>query len=258
MAVFAAFYFLVCLFFYQFQEQFIFNPKKLDANHKFDFGVEYDEVYLDSYDGTKIHGVLFKSESSLGLIFFLHGSGGNVSWYKESIPVYTGLNYDIFILDYRGYGKSDGKIKREEDIFLDAKSAYEYVKKLYSEDQIIIIGFSMGGPVATRLASEYSPKALILEGTIFDMIEKGKKKFPFLPVSIIERYGFRIKNYIPKVDAPIIIFHGDQDKASDVNNSLRLRPMLKVNDRIIIFEGEGHHDFAGNDQYIEELRKIID
>jgi hypothetical protein len=220
--------------------------------------VEYEEVYLDSYDETKIHGVLFKSESSLGLIFFLHGSGGNVSWYKESIPVYTGLNYDMFILDYRGYGKSGGKIKREEDVFLDAKSAYEYVKKFYSEGQIIIIGFSMGGPVAARLASEYSPKALILEGTIFDMLEKGKKKFPFLPVSRIARYRFQVMNYIPSIKAPIIVFHGDQDKASDANNSLRLRPMLKANDKIIILEGEGHHDFAGNDQYIEELRKLID
>lgn len=252
-----ALYFGLCLFFLFFQESLIFNPKKLPPDYKFDFENEYEEVYIESKDGISLHGILCKSDSTKGLLFFLHGTGGNVTWYKESIPFYTSLDYDIFILDYRGYGKSEGKVVQEQDVYDDAISAYDYMKTRYNEDNIVIIGFSMGATPAAMIASKNHPKGLILEGGGFDMLEKGKKKLPFLPVSIIARYRFLISEHIPKIKAPIKVFHGDQDKASDINNSLRLRPLLKPGDKIIILEGEGHYDFAQNKQYVSELADIL-
>ena len=246
-----------CLLLYLFQESLIFDARKLHTDHDFQFEVDFDEKYIETKDGMKLHGVLCKADSSAGLIFFLHGTGGNVGWYKDNIPIYTGLNYDIFLLDYRGFGKSEGKITSEEQFYDDVSIVYEYLKSVYREDKIAIIGFSLGGVPAAMLSSKNHPKCLILEGTAYSILEKAKKKLPFLPVSLISRYDFEIKDFIREVSVPIVVFHGDQDKAADLSNSLRLKPYLKPDDKLFILEGEGHGNFINNDKYRTEIKKIL-
>ena len=230
-------YLVSCILLHFFQEPLMFHARKLPSDHQFQFSVDYEEIIIKTIDGTKLHGVLCKADSSAGLIFFLHGTGGNVEWYKESIPIYTGLNYDIFLLDYRGYGKSEGKITSEEQFYDDVRLVYKNLQNLYSEDNIVIIGFSLGGVPAAMLASRNKPKCLILEGTAYSILEKAKKKLPFLPVSLILRYKFEIKEYIKEIKVPIAVFHGDQDDAANVSNSLRLKPFLKSEDQLFILKG---------------------
>lgn len=250
-------YLITCILLYVFQEYILFNPKKLPSDYKFKFSIDYEEITIETKDGVKLHSVLCKADSSSGLIFFLHGTGGNVGRYTENIPKYIELNYDIFLLDYRGFGKSEGKITSEKQFYDDVSLAYEFLLNRYPEEKIAIIGFSLGGVPAARIASINNPKCLVLEGTAYSMLEKSKKKLPFLPMTLISRYDFEIKDFIKKTSAPIIAFHGDQDNAADPSNTIRLKPYLKPNDKIIILEGEGHGDFIKNNKYFTELGKIL-
>ena len=101
-------YIFLCIVLYSFQERLIFFPEKLDKNYQFEFGQKFEEQNIKTTDGKLINGLLFKTHNSKGLIFYLHGNAGSLSSWGEVAKTYTDLNYDIFIFDYRGYGKSEG------------------------------------------------------------------------------------------------------------------------------------------------------
>ena len=98
---------------FMFQEKLIFFPQKLDKNYQFDFEENFEERYINTSDGIALHGLLFKANNSKGLIFYLHGNAGSLSTWGDVAKTYTNLNYDVFLWDYRGYGKSGGNISSE-------------------------------------------------------------------------------------------------------------------------------------------------
>ena len=97
---------------YFFQEKLLFHPVVLDQKHKFSFSNEFEEVYIPVEDDVKLHGILFKAKNSKGLVLYLHGNGGCVDGWGHSAELYNEAGYDIFMLDYRGYGKSNGHKKQ--------------------------------------------------------------------------------------------------------------------------------------------------
>lgn len=104
-------YILLCSILYFYQENLIFFPKNLEKNYKFNFEQKFEELHIKTTEGKLLNGLLFKANNSKGLIFYLHGNGGCISSWGEVAKTHTDLNYDIFIIDYRSYGKSEGQIK---------------------------------------------------------------------------------------------------------------------------------------------------
>ena len=100
-----------------------------------------------------MNGVLFKADSSKGLIFYLHGNAGSINSWGEIAKTYTDLDHDVFILDYRGYGKSEGSITSQDQLFRDLQIVYDEVKKRYREDKVIVLGYSIGTAPAAKIAS---------------------------------------------------------------------------------------------------------
>jgi predicted alpha/beta-fold hydrolase len=133
-------YLLICILLFFFQERLIFFPEKLDKNFKFSFIQEFKEINIQTKDNKLLNGVLFIANSSKGLVFYLHGNAGSISSWGEVAKRYTDLNYDVFLLDYRGYGKSEGSINSEELMFEDIQAFYDEMMKKYSEDNIVCIG----------------------------------------------------------------------------------------------------------------------
>ena len=133
----AALYLLLCVTLYFFQEKLIFFPTKLEQNYVFNFDKSYQEITIPTNDHINLHGILFhakNSENSVSskdkkLVFYLHGNAGAVNSWGGIADVYTELGYDLFVLDYRGYGKSEGKIYSQEQFFGDVQTAYDFVKK---------------------------------------------------------------------------------------------------------------------------------
>src|SRR6201996_6379098 len=111
----------------------IFPGAKLAADYAFKFPSPFDELYITARDGKKLNALFFKTENPKGVIFYLHGNNGALNKWGKISDVYTAMHYDIFILDYRGYGKSEGEIESEEQIYSDVQEAYNTVKERYAE-----------------------------------------------------------------------------------------------------------------------------
>jgi alpha-beta hydrolase superfamily lysophospholipase len=133
---FSAIYVIICWHLYMSQEGMIFFPQKLNKSYKFNFDQNFDEIKIKMRDGITIDGVLFKAKYSRWLIFYLHGNAGSIDVWGKVAKTYTDLNYDVFLLDYRGYGKSEGEINGEQGLFEDVQDVYGEIKKRYSEDKI--------------------------------------------------------------------------------------------------------------------------
>jgi pimeloyl-ACP methyl ester carboxylesterase len=247
----------ICLLYYFIQERFIFHPKSLSANHVFNCDKDFEELTISTSDGFDLHGVLVKPDSSKGLILFLHGSGSNIDKYiskRKIASTYADLGYDTFLLDYRGYGKSEGKIKNEEQFTDDLDRVYSYLTKIYDESEIVIIGFSLGTFAGAYLASKNNPKLLVLESAGYSGKERLRKRFFFLPLSILSKYELEAHEYLRKAKVPTAIFMGSEDPLTSEN---RWHQVLKPEDTYTILQGELHTDFSHNEQYIDELKTLL-
>lgn len=252
----ASLYAVVCGYLYFAQESILFIPEKLDKNYKFEFENKFEEVNLKTNDGTIINSLLFKADSSKGLIFYLHGNAGSLRTWGDVASTYLALNYDVFIPDYRGYGKSEGKITSEEVFHADVQFLYDEMKKKYSENQIIVLGYSIGSGPAAKIASVNQPKMLVLQTPYFSMSDMMQHHYPIIPTFLLN-YKLATNEYITGCQMPIVIFHGDEDEVIYYGSSLKLQPLLKPGDTLITLHGQRHNGMTGNPEYRVELGRIL-
>ena len=237
-------------------EQQLFPGSKIDKNFHFRFPGTFSELSFKTKDGYKLHGLLFKSKQCKGLIFYLHGSNGALDTWGKIAPVYTALNYDIFLLDYRGYGKSGSKVTSENQLYSDVQLAYDKLKLIYAESKIIIIGQSVGTGPAAMLAANNKPQKLVLQAPYYSLADWIRNVVPDFDTLNI-KYQFRTYEFLKKVKASVIIFHGDADDAIYYGSSQKLSSFFKEGDKLFILKGEGHNDLTNNKDYLEKLKTIF-
>lgn len=253
-----ALYTLLCIFLYYFQESMIFFPEKLTKTYQFQFDQDYEEKYIKTSDGIVLNGLLFKSNNPnpKGLIFYLHGNAGSLKSWGGVAETYTDLNYDIFILDYRGYGKSEGQINGQKRFFEDIQNVYDELKKEYKEEAIIVLGYSIGTGLASKIASTNNPKLLILQAPYYSLVDMMQHTYPIIPPFIL-KYKFETHNYLKNCKMPLVIFHGNQDKVIYYGSSLKLKKAFKKSDILITLNKQGHNGMTDNKKYKAEIKKIL-
>lgn len=249
-------YFLICGLLFLLQEKLIFFPDKLDVNFKFNFDQKFEEISIKTEDDKILNGLLFKSGIVKGLIFYLHGNAGSLNSWGDLAKTYTDLNYDVFILDYRGYGKSQGSISSQDQLFQDVQNAYNKMKERYNEDKIIVLGYSIGTGPATKVASMNQPKLLILQAPYYSLIDIMKHTYPIIPTFIL-KYKFETCKYIKDCKMPIVMFHGNQDEVIYYNSSIKLKQMIKKTDMLITLNGQGHNGITDNPEYRQAIQKLL-
>lgn len=249
-------YIILCGLLYFFQEKLIFFPQHLDKNYKFEFEQKFEELNIKTTDEKTLNGLLFKADSSKGLIFYLHGNAGSLSSWGEVAKTYTDLNYDVFIIDYRSYGKSEGEINGQNQLFEDNQTAYNELKKSYNEDKIIVLGYSIGTGLASKLASTNNPRLLILQAPYYNLTDMMKQRFSFIPTFIL-KYKFATNEYLKNCKMPVVIFHGNSDEVIYYGSSLKLKEEFKKQDTLITLNGQGHNGMTDNEEYKIELTKIL-
>jgi uncharacterized protein len=247
---------IIILLLFFFQEKLIFFPEKLDKNFKFNFSSKFEEITIKTIDNKLLNGLLFTADNPKGLIFYLHGNAGSLNSWGEVAKTYVDLHYDVFILDYRGYGKSEGSIASQNQIFQDIQTAYNEMKKRYSEDRIIVLGYSIGTGPATKLASTNSPRLLILQAPYYSMVDLMKYNFPVIPAFIL-KYKFETDLYLKDCKMPIVIFHGNADEVIYYESSIKLKKFFKSSDTLITLNGQGHNGMTDNPEYIRGIKKIL-
>ena len=241
---------------YYIQEKLIFFPQQLPADYKFTFDQRFQELQFNTPDGPILHGLLFKADSSKGLIFYLHGNAGSLASWGQVAKTYTDAGYDLFMLDYRGYGKSGGSIRNENQFYNDVQLVYDSIRKKYDEKNIVVLGYSIGTGAATKLAAVNRPRLLILQAPYFSLTDMAKKNFSIIP-SFILKYKFQTNFFLGKCKMPVVIFHGDQDEVIYYGSSIKLKALFKPSDTLITLHGQGHNGMSDNTAYISELKKVL-
>ncbi|WP_433764513.1 alpha/beta hydrolase [Flavobacterium ginsenosidimutans] len=249
-------YVLIISYVYFNQIGLVFHSSKLPKDFKFDYKQKFEEVNITSFDGSILNGLLFKAENSKGLVFYLHGNAGTLETWGKIAKIYTSLGYDIFILDYRSFGKSEGEIENEEQLSKDISIVYKKVAEKYSQNKIIIAGYSIGSGFATKLALENNPRALILQAPYFNFLELSSSRVPFFP-DFMKKFSLETNLYLPKIKSPIYIFHGTKDQLIPIDNSIRLKKLLKSNAYFYPLKNQEHIGVNENEDFQEQLKKIL-
>lgn len=245
-----------CIVLYFYQEKLLFFPEKLENDYQFQFQNTFEEINTEVTDGRLLNGLLFKADTTKGLIFYLHGNAGSLANWGDVTKTYTDLNYDVFILDYRGYGKSEGEIKSQDEIFQDNQVIYNTLKKKYNEEKITILGYSIGTGFASKLASDNNPKRLILQAPYYSLTDLMKNTYSILPTFIL-RYKLETNEYLKKCKMPITLFHGDNDEVIYYNSSVKLNEAFKTQTTLITLKNQGHNGMTDNEQYKSEIKRIL-
>ena len=235
----------------------VFKATKLASDFKFDYNQDFEEVNFSSFDDKNLHGLLFKAQNPKGLVFYLHGNAGNLSTWGNISEIYTNLGYDIYILDYRGFGKSNGNIENEDQVNKDVSLVYRNIIKKYDQQKIVIIGYSIGTGPASYLASNNDADKLILQAPFYNFTELSSQAMPFMP-NFLKKYSFKTNTVITKIKFPIYIFHGNKDQVINYENSVRLSKLLKPNDYFFTLNNQNHIGINENEDYQQQLKLILE
>ncbi|NOQ92179.1 MAG: alpha/beta hydrolase, partial [Flavobacteriaceae bacterium] len=250
-------YLFSMLFFNLFQEKFIFQNVKLDANYSFSFKQSFEEITLDTKNNSEINALLFKAENPKGVLLYFHGNKGNLVRWGKIASHFIKYDLDVFVMDYRSYGKSKGEFD-EESMYKDAQVCYDYLKSRYSENEISIYGRSLGCTFAVRTAALNKPKQLILESPFYNLKDVAKYHYPFLPFKFLLKYKFNTNEYISSIPCKTIIFHGTTDKVVPLSSGKKLYEKSNMSQTsFFAIEGGTHHNLFDFSVYQDEISALF-
>lgn len=242
---------------YFIQEKILFRPSVLAQDYVYNFEYNFEELFLDTDDHAVINALHFKNENPKGVILYFHGNAGDLSRWGEITEFFVKKQYDVFVMDYRTYGKSTGTLS-EQALYKDAQLCYDYVKSRYTEDSITVYGRSLGTGIATYLASENKPKQLVLETPYYNILDVAKYRFPIFPVKYLIRYKLPSNVFIKEVHCPISIFHGTEDSVVPFQSGKKLyQKTSKENIFFITIDNGKHNNLIEFDAYHKHIKKIL-
>ncbi|MFC2124565.1 alpha/beta hydrolase [Bacteroidota bacterium] len=240
---------------YYFQHLVIFFPEKLPKDYKYSFSGVFEERFFETDKHILINGLHFKADNPEGIILYLHGNAGSLKGWGEVAYDFLSFGYDVLIIDYRGFGKSSGRIS-EENMYHDAQFVYDQIKSLFHENQITVYGRSIGTGVASYIAAYNNPAKLILESPYVSLPDMAKKYYPWFPKKLI-RFHFPNDKHLERITCPVFIIHGSHDEIIPVNSSNRLGEKLKPGDQLFIIDGGHHNDLSMFEEYQNKLIEIL-
>ncbi|OPL17424.1 MAG: hypothetical protein AVO38_00070 [delta proteobacterium ML8_D] len=259
-AVMVIIYVVSALYNFFMQSHYVYCPEKEILATPFDIKVYFEEIIFRSPDGVNLSGWFIPCKARKEVVLLFHGNGGNISTRLAFIKyLYRKLGLSLFIIDYRGYGKSEGK-PSEEGTYLDARAAWEYLmqsRKINPED-IIIYGRSLGGSVAARLAGEVKKGVLILDSTFTSLKDIASEMYPYLPVRKFLKYDYPTIEYIRDVMCPVLIIHSSEDDYIPFSHAATLYEHANEPKKLLKISGGHNNSYIKSEQvFIEGIRNFI-
>ena len=184
---------------------------------------------------------------------FCHGNAGNISHRLESIKQFRDLGLSVFIFDYRGYGKSGGKIT-EEGSYKDAKAAWDYLvnEKNINPQNIIVFGRSLGAAIACKLATKQNLSALIMESAFISVPELAAQIYPFLPVRWLSRFQYNNLENVQKISCPVLFIHSKNDEIIPFSNGEKLFSIANQPKQFLEIHGSHNDGFYVSKEIYEK------
>jgi fermentation-respiration switch protein FrsA (DUF1100 family) len=253
------FYIAFAGFIYLFQSHYVYYPERILLVDPGNIELDFESISFESEDGVSLSGWFIPAENARGVILFCHGNAGNISHRLESIQIFHRLGLSVFIFDYRGFGQSGGK-PTEPGTYKDAEAALRYLvgERKVNPNEVIVFGRSLGGAIASWLAHNHTPGALILESTFTSLPDIAAKYYPYLPVRLLLRFEYNTAKYLGKVSCPVLIIHSSDDELMPFDHGSRLFELTGEPKKFLEIAGTHNEGFitSGKD-YEEGLNEFI-
>ncbi len=209
-----------------------------------------EEVWMKVATGERVHGWFIRAEGRppIATVLYCHGNGGNLSnvaWIARDLAK---RGFDAMIFDYRGYGRSDGRLTDEWGLYADTDAAYDHLvrERGVRAEKLVLYGQSLGTTVAIDIAARRSCGALIVESGLSSASDMGLVSIPWLPrqLHFLARNRFDSARKIAGVKCPVMVTHGTRDQVIPVDQGRKLYELARDPKRLVIVEGGDHSLFA--------------
>ena len=244
------------------EKKIIFHPAKFPEGYwnPDSLGLKAKDISFQSEDGVNLHGWFVPTSGARATLLWFHGNAGNLSHRLDNIQRLLPLKLNIFIFDYRGYGKSEGE-PDEQGIYKDSQAAYNKVLELkgVSVDSLFLFGRSLGGICAVETALNNSARALILESVFTSASDMSRKIMPLIPLGWAIRSKLDAINKVPELKLPKLFLHGDRDEIVPFDLGRKLYEAAADPKNFHIIRGAGHNDtyIMGGPDYYNSLDEFI-
>jgi alpha-beta hydrolase superfamily lysophospholipase len=236
------------------QEKLLFHPRTLPAEHRFNAGADVHEVFID-VPGARLNALHLRLPDPDGVVFYLHGNAGHLQSWFVNTDLYRRANLDLFMLDYRGFGKSSGHIESEAQLHADVRAAWAHIAAKYEGRHRVFVGRSLGTGLAATLAAEVQPELTLLISPYQSIASLAGEIYPWVPGALL-RYPLRTDLVLPRIEGPVLLLHSDRDATIPVEHSRRLLAAVPTA-RLAVIEGAGHNDLQAFDAYRQALAEAL-
>lgn len=262
---------LICAWYYFRQEAVIFQPSRLPADHQFAFDRPFEEHRIEVEPGVELSALLFpasaverpesaRPEPARGVVLYLHGNAGDLQSWGWHADLYVEAGYDFLVIDYRGYGKSGGRVESEARLHADIDRLWEWTTARYAPADVSLVGYSLGAALAARLACEHEspPARLVLLAPFFSARDMARRLVPYVPIGLL-RYPLRTDRALSECrrELPITIFHGERDRTVPFSQGRRLAELLGPRARLVPLPDATHQDIAEDPLFRREMRALL-
>ena len=244
------------------EDSFIFHPSAEIVQTPRQAGLPFQDHFFTSADGVRLHGWFIPHRDARATLVWFHGNAGNISHRVENIKLlHDRVKINIFIFDYRGYGRSAGSIS-EEGAYRDGAAALDFVRQQLAVEakSLIIFGRSLGAAVAVEMALQFACRGLILETPFTSIRDMAKTVFPVLPIGLFLQTRFDVLEKIAQVKVPLLVLHGDRDDLVPYEHGQRVFAAARAPKEFYTIIGAKHNDtyLVGGEAYFERLRSFVE
>lgn len=242
-------YIFACLGFTLAQRRIVFVPCQPIVATPADYGLPYESVFIPVAPEEKIHGWWLAADSPQApVLLYFHGNGGNVSSNLPRVQRYHAVGFAVFLIDYRGYGLSQGRFPSEKRVYEDAETAWRYLveERGIPAEQVYVFGHSLGGAIAIELATRQPQiPGLVIEGSFTSILDMARHKgYVWLPVNWLLTQRFNSLKKLPTLEMPILFIHGTDDRVVPAAMSQTLYQSTVGRKELWLVETAGHNDVA--------------
>jgi uncharacterized protein len=240
------------------QNSQVYHPPKGHSSTPQAWGMGYEKVVLNS-EGEALTNWWIPGRPEAPVVLFFHGNATNISEMEAHTRLFSTLGLGVFLLDYRGYGLSEGQ-PTESGTYADGEAAWRYlvVDKKIAPERIIYYGHSLGGGVATGLAVKHPPKKLILEGTFTSVPDVAAEIYPYLPIRLMAHIIYPNQDRIKKLNLPVLIIHSREDEVIPYRHGQTLFESAGEPKTFFVSQGSHHESFSqGGAASIAVLKKFL-
>ena len=241
------------------QERLLFFPAPLPADTPLSTAADVRELSVP-VDGARLSVLQLTLPNPRGVVFFLHGNGGNLAGWFTGVDLYRQANYDLVMLDYRGYGKSTGRITSAQQLRADVRAVWDHVAADYAGKPVVVLGRSLGTGLAADLAEQLTrerrpPALTVLVSPYYSLRALATELYPWVPGGLL-RYPLDTARHLPQVGGPVLLLHGDEDTLIGKQHALRLQQLVP-SARLLVLPGAGHNDIPTHPVYRQQLGEAL-